>query len=308
MARQRFIHPEFWTDSTIGKLSPLDRLFFIGCISNADDEGRLLGDPAYLRSVIFPYDDIKISNVEDMRDRVVATCHNLIHYIIDGTVYLAFRHWSRYQAPRYPKPSRLPPPPDDSTLKRDEPVTAQNGVAGTTPPEQSSIATKSLQACGEKDEGMSLNGVTGFGFGFGFGSGLGIKRSSSAKNFADDSLENFLAQKLKSYILTNNPKARPPDDLSKWCVEFEKILRIDKRSLEDIEAVMAYSQSDPFWMTNVLSPKKLREHFDKLYLQAKKPRNKASPAARTEPQAWGNIREWLNESEREVDNRDPPGI
>ena len=115
------------------------------------------------------------------------------------------------------------------------------------------------------------------------------KRSSSAKSFADDSLEMFLAQKLKSQIITNNPKAKAPDDLGKWCAEFDKILRIDKRSLDDVEMVMAFSQSDAFWKSNILSPAKLRQQFDRLYLQAKTPRNKASPAVRTEPQAWGKL-------------------
>lgn len=303
MARQRFIHPEFWTDPTIGKLAPLDRLFFIGCVSNADDEGRLLGDPAYLRSAIFPYDDIKISDVGAMRDRVINTCHNLIHYIIDGTSHLAFHHWSRYQSPRYPKPSRLPPPPDDAKPRQNGQLTTQNGITETIQPEQNNLATKSLQACGEKDEGMSLDGVSGFGFGFGFGSGFGkgeekksLNTKRSSKIFDDDSLEMQLSVNLKTFILANNPKAKPPENLQNWCAEFDKILRIDGRTYEDVAAVMAYSQKDTFWMANILSPNKLRAHFDKLYLQAGSSRNKASPG-RSEPQAWGNIREWLAEQE-----------
>jgi hypothetical protein len=163
MPRQRFIHPDFWIDPTIGKLAAVERLFFIGCFSNADDEGRLLGDPAYLRSVIFPYDDIKIADVEKMRDRVVSTCRNLVHYTVNGTSYLAFRHWSRYQAPRYPKPSKLPMPPDDFTAD--------------VHPDSDNIATKSPQACNQIDESMSLSGVTGFGYGMGRewdGNGMGM--------------------------------------------------------------------------------------------------------------------------------------
>ena len=113
MARQRFIHPDIWTDPAIGKLAPAERLLFIGCFSNADDAGRLLGDPAYLRSTIFPYDDMKLGDVRAMRDRVVSICRNLLIYEVNGTAYLAFRHWKRYQNPRYPKESKLPPPPDN---------------------------------------------------------------------------------------------------------------------------------------------------------------------------------------------------
>lgn len=110
MARQRFIHPELWSDPTLGKLTPTERLFFIGCFSNADDEGRMLGNPAYLRSIIFPYDDLTIEQVKQMRDTVIETCKNMVLYEVDGLEYLTFSKWSRYQKPKYPKASKLPPP------------------------------------------------------------------------------------------------------------------------------------------------------------------------------------------------------
>ena|GEM_PF-3510650 len=138
MAKQRFIHQEFWTDPTIGKLSPTDRLFFIGCFSSADDEGRLLGEPSYLRSVVFPYDDVTISDIRAMRDRVVATCKNLLFYTVDGVDLLAFRHWSRYQNPRYPKPSRFPPPPVDTGTRSAQEFDI---LSVTTPPSNHAITT-----------------------------------------------------------------------------------------------------------------------------------------------------------------------
>lgn len=119
MARQRFIHPDIWTDPAIGRLTPVERLFFIGCITNADDEGRLLGDPAFLRSTVFPYDDITLAEIQAMRDRVVSVCCNLVLYTIAGVDYLAFMKWRRYQSPRYPKASKLPPPPTQSCNQTD---------------------------------------------------------------------------------------------------------------------------------------------------------------------------------------------
>lgn len=113
MARQRFIHPEFWGDPSIGQLTPIERLFFVGCFSNADDEGRLLGHPAWLRSAIFPYDDISLDDVRAMRDRAAAVCRNFVVYEVDGVEYIAFLKWNRYQKPKYPKPSTLPPPSGD---------------------------------------------------------------------------------------------------------------------------------------------------------------------------------------------------
>jgi hypothetical protein len=132
MARKRFIDPSFWTDTAISKLKPLERLFFLGCVSNADDEGRLPGNPAFLRSIIFPYDDLSIDEIRSIRDNVAATCKNLIVYVVDGDEFIAFRQWRRYQSPRYPQPSHYPAPPevqceqpngDDSVKPVDTPLT-----------------------------------------------------------------------------------------------------------------------------------------------------------------------------------------
>lgn len=95
----------------MGKLKPIERLFFIGCFSNADDEGRLVANPAYLRAVIFPYDDFSLEEIRAMRDRVAAVCRNFLVYRVGGEEYIAFARWREYQSPRYAKPSRLPAPP-----------------------------------------------------------------------------------------------------------------------------------------------------------------------------------------------------
>jgi len=139
MARQRFIHPEFWGDPSIGQLTPIERLFFVGCFSNADDEGRLLGHPAWLRSAIFPYDDISLDEVRAMRDRAAAVCRNFAVYEVDGVEYIAFLKWNRYQKPKYPKPSTLPPPSGDGTSPDWE--KRFSNASGSVPPLQRSLSS-----------------------------------------------------------------------------------------------------------------------------------------------------------------------
>jgi DnaD/phage-associated family protein len=114
MARRRWIDPSFWDDEDIGDLTFRERLFFIGCWSNADDEGRLRGNPASLRSNVFRYDDLSLEEVTEIRDRVLSQMHrSLFLYEHDGREYLAFdeEHWMRYQNPNHPKESTLPAPP-----------------------------------------------------------------------------------------------------------------------------------------------------------------------------------------------------
>lgn len=88
-------------------------------------------------------------------------------------------------------------------------------------------------------------------------------------SFDENSIEYVLAAELKNYILRNNPNAKVPDNLRKWANDINKMIRLDKRSEEDLRLVIEYSQSNRFWQCNILSPAKLREKFDTLYLQGK---------------------------------------
>lgn len=110
MPRRRMIDPDLWNDSRVKRLSPTERLLFVGMISYADDEGRLLADPAFLRSKIFPYDDFTLEDITSMRDHILETNPNLQLYQNAGEDYLYFRKWPRYQKPSHPQPSKLPKP------------------------------------------------------------------------------------------------------------------------------------------------------------------------------------------------------
>ena len=117
MPRQRFIWPELWEDPDIGRLSRDERLLFIGLFSLADDEGRILADPLYLRGAIFKYDvDLSVEAVRAMRDRIARTLPRSVRlYRADGREYIALLRWRRWQRPKYAQPSRIPPPPEEES-------------------------------------------------------------------------------------------------------------------------------------------------------------------------------------------------
>lgn len=64
MARIRTIKPKFWDDSKIGKLTRDARLLYIGLWTFSDDIGVVIGDAIWLKSKIFPYDQIQIQQFE----------------------------------------------------------------------------------------------------------------------------------------------------------------------------------------------------------------------------------------------------
>jgi hypothetical protein len=105
------IDPNFWDDNKIKLLSVTERLLFIGMISYADDEGRLLANPAYLRSKIFPYDDFSLVDIKTMRDNIIDINKNVLLYDNGGEEYLSLSKWKEYQKPSHPQPSRIPAPP-----------------------------------------------------------------------------------------------------------------------------------------------------------------------------------------------------
>jgi hypothetical protein len=104
------IYSKIWTSEQFSILSQTARLLYIGTISIADDDGRLRGNPAYLKGQIFPYDDITSDEVLKFRDEIV-TAALLICYKVDNYEYLEHPNWTEYQKIRKDMyiPSRLPP-------------------------------------------------------------------------------------------------------------------------------------------------------------------------------------------------------
>ena len=62
-----------------------------------------------------------------------------------------------------------------------------------------------------------------------------------------------------------------PNVTEGWRKACDRMLRIDKRTPEQVENAIRWCQADPFWRANVLSMPKLREKYDQLRLAAKRP-------------------------------------
>lgn len=107
MARRRMIDPNIWLSEDVSKLSIFERLLFIGMFSHADDEGRGRASPALLRSLIFPYDDIPLNQIEEGLDNIKERI-NVVFYEIEGSSYYQFTNWNKWQRVDKPQPSLIP--------------------------------------------------------------------------------------------------------------------------------------------------------------------------------------------------------
>ena len=87
--------------------------------------------------------------------------------------------------------------------------------------------------------------------------------------YSEDSLEYKLASLLYRHILKRNPGHKAPN-WGVWCKDMDKLLRIDKRPPAQVEKVINWCQKDSFWQDNILSPRKLRQQYDRLVLKMRK--------------------------------------
>ena len=76
-----------------------------------------------------------------------------------------------------------------------------------------------------------------------------------------------LLTQFNEYLLILNPNFKLPPSEREWLVELDRMLRIDKRTPEEIERVIIWLRTSQFWSKNVLSIPKLRKQFDRLILE-----------------------------------------
>lgn len=89
------------------------------------------------------------------------------------------------------------------------------------------------------------------------------KTIKETKIYSPDSTPYKFAELLLAKILEHLPGFKKPD-LNKWAWQMDALMRLDHRSPEEVEAVIRFAQTDPFWKTNILSVEKLRKQYDQL--------------------------------------------
>lgn len=107
--RKRQLHPEFWLDKKISRLTVESRLAFLWSLNAADDEGRFRCDAETLSSAVFRYDEMP----KDEAASVIAELVELgrwMPYVKNGEEYYLIPHWHSWQSINRPTISKLPEP------------------------------------------------------------------------------------------------------------------------------------------------------------------------------------------------------
>jgi hypothetical protein len=80
-------------------------------------------------------------------------------------------------------------------------------------------------------------------------------------------LAEVLREEINKRSPNGKPLIKPTTSMRSWAVHFQRMINLDNRSPPEIEAVLRWSQTDPFWRNNILSPAKLREKWPQLVLK-----------------------------------------
>ena len=112
MARKRMIDPSIWDDEGVSKISFFGRLMFIGMFSQADDYGKGRANAHFLKSKIFPYDDVRVAEVEKALSEIGQKT-SVQFYEVNGQAYYRFRNWERWQKVEKPTKSVIPDPEEE---------------------------------------------------------------------------------------------------------------------------------------------------------------------------------------------------
>lgn len=112
MARIRTIKPDFWQHPKVTSVSRDARLYFLGLLNEADDEGRLRYSGKRLAGVIFPNDDDVNGPDVDAWTAELERVGLVLRYQVDGAPLLLVIGFTEHQKVSHPSPSRLPSPPE----------------------------------------------------------------------------------------------------------------------------------------------------------------------------------------------------
>ena len=125
------------------------------------------------------------------------------------------------------------------------------------------------------------------------------KKKKKKKEEGNNSPARGLAVLLRESIRSHTPRVAgkydAPGKLGGWERDLEKLLRIDGASEGEVRAVIRWAHlQDPsgFWRPNLLSGGKVREHFDRLVIQARQGGASISSGV-VDP-----TREWMQEHHR----------
>lgn len=118
------------------------------------------------------------------------------------------------------------------------------------------------------------------------------KSKNSLCKYSDEHLR--LSEKLKFNLINDFPKEMAKVDVTKWADVFRLMEERDSITIEKIEYVIDWLPSNSFWATNIRSPKKLREQFERLVVEIKNSINKGKSKGYSQSSRKETLPDWAD--------------
>ena len=270
MSRIRYLKPDFFKDEDLGSLPYETRLFYAGLWCMADKSGRLEDRPQRLKAEIFPYDKVDAEKcLQQLSKPKAGSGQPFIHrYITQGQRYIQIVTWTKHQRPHHTEKESTIPPAPPLTEKGTEKGKGNQLKASAELSNRDVTVKQPLRGAEKGTEKGKASAATAL-----FRSRAPTATPPTASplptpptNLGPGEREQEavrLSQLMFDLICRLKPDFKEPR-LKTWTRDFDRVLRLDKRPAGRIEAVMRWSLSDEFWQANILSPQKLRQHYDRL--------------------------------------------
>lgn len=132
--KPRMIYPQIATSLSIASVSALAELLFWRILPQADDQGRLTGDPRQLKAIACPMrEELTTDNIPELLSELKRG-ELIICYSNSSTAYIQITKWWDYQSGmRRVFPSKYPPPEGWRERVRGVSGELEKGSDGQTP-------------------------------------------------------------------------------------------------------------------------------------------------------------------------------
>lgn len=238
MARGRMIDKVVILSRKINAVSEGAENLYYRIYANTDDFGIFHADPKILKGQIYTLRSISVPTIEKRLNELI----NIILvkvFVNNGEEYLEIVDFEKHQTFR-----------KDYTRKHEYPSPGINSY-------------KSVQGSTKSPTKLNKSKLNK------------NKLSSSCLGKNPNEVDIKLTQLLIDLMQENDPKSSIIKNLTEkrqneWINQCRLLREEDKRTEEEIETIIRWSQKDNFWKANILSMVKLRKQFSQLWLKANK--------------------------------------
>ena len=119
-----------------------------------------------------------------------------------------------------------------------------------------------------------------------------LRQKHKKRVYDKDSDYYKLSEFFVKQILNNNPNFKKPN-IQKWSDDFRIMIERDRRDKHQVAKLIVWVQHDSFWMSNVLSPTKLRDKYDSLVMRM----------ANSSEQRGSNSKEHISSKENDLKDK-----